>query len=209
MWVLHSCGDIQLEFVIVCDLVVSNLDTHLSGNLHERFVEQVIKRWIKNFTNVLQKSHRTISYAFLELWNEFRIVHIEDLELSSSFIMFAHLLDPIVCLGLRVDVESPTKAFGDEYAILSREYISWELILLPLVDLGRIYHKVTEAVGWCVWDAELFGLLDPKLCNSLSVVEWEWALQTHVGGRQETVTSQIMVLLIKHYELTFPTLLLI
>ena len=123
--------------------------------------------------------------------------------------MFAHLLDPIVCLCLGVDVESPTKALGDEYTILSREYISWELIFLPLVDLGGIYHKVTEAVGWCVWDTELFGLLDPKLSNSLSVVEWEWALQTHVGGRQETVTSQIVVLLIKHYELSFPTLLLI
>ena len=149
MWVLHSCGDVQLEPLVVRDLVVSNLDTQLASNLHEGLVEQLVEGRIKNLADILQETVLALSDALLELWNELRLVHVEDHQFPAG----VHFLEPVDRLCLWVNVESPTEALGDEDTILSRETVSWEVVFLPLVYLGSACHKVTEAIGWSVGNA--------------------------------------------------------
>ena len=46
MWVLHSCGDVELELVVVWDFVISDLHAQLAANLDEGLVEKMVEGWI-------------------------------------------------------------------------------------------------------------------------------------------------------------------
>ena len=85
--------------------------------------------------------------TLLDLFQEVCIFVISDNESISL-----RLFDPIHCLGLWIDVESPSQALGDEDSVLGGELVCWQSVDLPLTSLGSAGHELREVETFGVWN---------------------------------------------------------
>ena len=99
-----------------------------------------------------------------------------------------HFLNPRVGLRLGINIERPSVAFCNAYAILSGELIDWKSISLPFLNCGLRAKEVTEFVLLVVREFQLSDFLQPVQTHLLTVVGGEGAAQTHEGGRERSVT---------------------
>ena len=105
-----------------------------------------------------------------------------------------HFLNPRVGLRLGINIERPSVAFCNAYAILSGELIDWKSISLPFLNSGLRAKEVTEFILLVVREFKLTNLLEPNHAQLFTVVGGERTAQTHERGGESGVTDQVIVL---------------
>lgn len=118
------------------------------------------------------------------------------------------LLDPVHCLALWVDIQSPSEALCHEDTILGREFVSGQSVQLPGSSLGGTCHEVGKVESPCERDLLDFHSSDPVRDEAISVLGWERSTVAHKGGCEDAVTDKFLVLLVEVNESSLPTSLL-
>ena len=81
---------------------------------------------------------------------------VDILEVGDNECVALGFLDPVHCLTLWVDVQSPSESFGHEYTVFSGELIRWQSIHLPYSSLGSSSHEFRKIKASGEWDLVQF-----------------------------------------------------
>ena len=108
MWIGDSGGNVELEVLVIFNIGTTKLDNALLANLDDRLVEYIVKYRIHFLFNILEQDLFALNNTHFNL-----LYVVLVLEICNDQGITFHLLNPIVGLALRINVECPSETTCD------------------------------------------------------------------------------------------------
>jgi hypothetical protein len=104
--------------------------------------------------------------------------------------LFRKIFNEFICLILWIDHQRPSSCFINDYTILGRVIVFWQLCDVPSLNFNGLAQKLSHGNVLSMRKSNLFDFYEPRFLHFLSVGTGKWPNIANHTCRNYTVTSE-------------------